>query len=119
MKKADRYFSEYIRLRDKDAPCITCGSYVSDADCGHFLSRRFQSTRYDEKNANKQCAKCNRFEYGNQWEHGLAIDKKFGEGTSHEIYLKSKMNCKRTKYDFDMIAQEYKNKVDELRNRHS
>ena len=74
----------FIRKRDTInglARCITCEKLVSDPDCGHFISRRFQSTRYDEKNAHVQCKKCKPFENGNQYEHGRAIDRKYGEGT--------------------------------------
>ena len=111
--KADRYFSEYIRLRDKDKPCVTCGKYSSDKDCGHFLSRRFESTRFDEKNCHGQCQKCNRFEYGNQYEHGKKIDEMYGEGTSDSLWMKSKMLCKRTQYDYEVLAEYYKRKIDE------
>lgn len=112
--KADRYFSEYIRKRDKNKPCITCGKFTQEKDCGHFLSRRFEATRYDEKNAHGQCLKCNRFENGNQFEHGVAIDKKYGDGTAEKLLQKSKMLCKRTKFDYEYIAKEYKQKTEEL-----
>ena len=65
---------------------------------GHFLSRRFESTRFDEKNVHGQCQKCNRFEYGNQYEHGKRIDEIYGKGTADDLLLKSKMFCKRNQY---------------------
>lgn len=119
-KKADRYFSEYIRKRDTDyrglGQCITCGQWkpYDKLDCGHFISRRFGATRYDEKNANAQCSKCNRFQNGNQYEHGKAIDKKYGEGTADELLQKSKMRCKRTQKDYEWIAREYNKKIDNM-----
>ena len=111
--KADKYFSMYIRVRDsKDGicKCITCGTLdsIKNMDAGHFISRRFEATRYDEKNVHAQCRKCNRFQNGNQYEHGIAIDKKYGEGTSHELYLKSKMICKRNKFDYEEISRKYR-----------
>ena len=109
--KADKYFSLYIRKRDKDKPCITCGRRTTDADCGHFISRRYEATRYDEKNAHGQCIKCNRFEYGNQYAHGQAIDKRYGAGTAEGLLLKSRWTAKRTQYDYEMIAEEFKNKL--------
>jgi len=111
--KADKYFSKYIRLRDYNKPCVTCGSR-DKKDCGHFLSRRFESVRFDEKNAHGQCLKCNRFEYGNQYEHSLKVDEFYGEGTAEELRLKSKMFCNRSKIDYEYIAQEYANKYEEL-----
>lgn len=106
--KADKYFALYIRTRDKDKPCITCGKYTSEKDCGHFISRRFEAVRFDEKNAHGQCLKCNRFEYGNQFEHGKQIDKLYGDGTADSLLQKSKMLCKRNKFDYETIAEEFK-----------
>lgn len=117
-QKADRYFSKYIRERDTDhrgiGHCITCKKPVSkkNADCGHFIRRDRQATRYDEKNAHLQCRKCNRFQSGNQYEHAKAIDEKYGEGTSDELLQKSKMRCKRIQRDFEYLAKEYKEKLD-------
>jgi len=113
-QKADKYFSEYIRNRDSVngiATCITCKKKTTQFDCGHFISRRFQTTRYDEKNAHAQCLKCNRFQNGNQYQHGTAIDEIYGDGTADELLQKSKMLCKRTKSDFEWIAKEYRDKV--------
>ena len=110
-EKADKYFSLFIRERDKDKPCVTCGAYTDSKDCGHFLSRRFESTRYDEQNSHGQCQKCNRFEYGNQYEHGLKIDQMYGKGTAEKLHMKSKMLCKRNQNDYEEIAKYYKNKL--------
>jgi len=112
--KADRYFSSFIRERDKDKPCVTCGKYTDKKDCGHFISRRFESTRFDEKNSHGQCQKCNRFEYGNQYEHSLKIDSMYGKGTSEELNIKSKMLCKRNKFDYEEIATYYREKIKTL-----
>lgn len=114
-QKADRYFSEYIRLRDKNKPCITCAKFTSNKDAGHFISRRFEATRYDEKNVHGQCQKCNRFQYGNQFEFGVRIDEKFGRGTAEKILIKSKQTCIRKQSDYELIADYYKEKVNKLK----
>lgn len=119
-KKADTYFSDYIRKRDTDyrgyGQCITCGQWkpYEKLDCGHFISRGRAATRYDEKNANGQCSHCNRFKSGRQYEHGRAIDDKYGVGTADKLLQKSKMKCKRTKSDYEWLAKEYKDKIKEL-----
>ena len=87
---------------------------MTDTDCENFISRRFQSTRYDEKNAHAQCKKCNRFENGNQYEHGKAIDRKYGEGTADQLLEKSKMKCIRKAHDFEYIAKTYREKIKKL-----
>jgi hypothetical protein len=47
-------------------------------------------TRFDPRNINKQCAGCNLYNDGGPDEHSLAIDKKFGKGTTVELYRLSK-----------------------------
>lgn len=49
-------FSEYIRARDP--ACVTCGS-IEKPTCGHVFSRVAYSTRWDERNAGRQCWPCN------------------------------------------------------------
>lgn len=117
-RKADKYFSEYIRERDSKngvCTCVTCGKRTSEFDCGHFISRRFDTTRYDEKNAHGQCLKCNRFENGNQFEHGVRIDQIHGEGTAQKLLLKSKMVSKRRQSDYERISKEFKVKTENLK----
>lgn len=113
--KAIKYFNKFIRLRDQNKRCITCGTGAV-SDCGHFISCRFEATRFDEKNAHGQCAKCNRFEYGNQFEHGQQIDLLYGSGTASKLSMKSKMFCKRNKFDFETIAALYAQKCKDLEN---
>lgn len=112
-----KWFSLFIRLRDSDyngmCVCITCGKifHYKSGDAGHFISRNHKSTKYDEKNVNAQCAADNRFQSGKQYEHGLAIDKKYGHGTAEFLLLKSKMVCKRKASDFIYMIGEYKLKA--------
>lgn len=115
--KADRYFSEYIRKRDSVngvAKCCTCGKIVSDFDCGHFISRKYEATRYDERNAHAQCLKCNRFESGHQYAHSKHIEAKYGPDVPELLYTKSRMLCKRRQADYEHIASEYKDKLSQI-----
>lgn len=121
MTKADKYFSLYIRQKEAVngyCRCITCGRLFpwNRIDCGHFMSRRYQATRYDEKNCAPQCAACNRFNQGQQFKFGLMIDLKHGEGTAESLLMKSKMTCKRDRFDYEAIAEMYKTKLHELDN---
>lgn len=64
VKKLDKVFSQYIRLRDAMPGgvfrCISCGRTlpIGRADCGHYFSRRHMSTRFDEDNCNAECSYC-------------------------------------------------------------
>jgi hypothetical protein len=119
IKNCDKLFSEYIRKRDCPegyGKCATCGQIksIDKLDNGHFLSRRFLNTRWNEKNANVQCQKCNRFEYGNQYEHGLFIDRKYGKGTAEKLHLLSKFDIKHTKTELKEIAKYFRQKIKAL-----
>jgi hypothetical protein len=98
ISRLDRIFSEYIRLRDADGNgncrCITCPTVANwrSMDAGHFVQRDRKAVRYCEQNVNAQCHCCNRFRSGNQYEHGLAIDRKFGNGTAERLQLISKVS---------------------------
>ena len=71
-KEADKWFSLYIRLKyadwKGDVKCYTCdytNNYKKGIQCGHFASRRFMNTRFDEENAKPQCFACNMYKKGN------------------------------------------------------
>ena len=69
MKKTKDVCHKYIRTRDKEDACISCGRYESEIDstgwdhiwdAGHFLSRgSHPELRFEELNIHKQCVKCN------------------------------------------------------------
>jgi len=83
-------------------------------DAGHFMTRNRKSTKYDEKNVHAQCAKCNRFQSGLQYEMGQYIDKKYGSGVADKLTQKSHMYCKRTRYDLQVLGSHYREEVKKL-----
>ena len=62
-------FNPYIRLRDINEPCISCGRYDHEIDekltggkwdAGHYLSRGASlELRFNPLNCHKQCKSCN------------------------------------------------------------
>lgn len=121
MARADRIFSEYIRLRDADTngscTCITCGRTgdIKEFDAGHFVPRDKKATRYDERNVNAQCQYCNRYRAGEQYRHGQEIDLKYGEGTAQELIEQSKQIIKAGITFYDEVAGKYKELAVSLR----
>jgi len=121
MRKADKVFSEYVRLRDADnqgnIECISCGRKVhwSESDAGHFIDRRHKATRFDERNVNAQCRSCNRFQSGRQFEQSINIDLRYGKGTAHELLAVSRQISKRTAEWYDEIARDYGEQSNEIR----
>ncbi len=64
-KILDAIFSKFIRQKYANqegmADCYTCGQrkLVKELQNGHFVSRSYLATRYDERNCRPQCAGCN------------------------------------------------------------
>lgn len=112
-----KVFSEYTRRRYADqygrVKCFTC-SNVDDwkkMDAGHFITRRQAATKFDELNVMPQCKACNIFGQGKQFEFALELDRVYGEGTAEGLLQKSKMLCKRNRFDFEALIDFYKQKL--------
>ncbi|WP_430827270.1 recombination protein NinG [Chryseobacterium indologenes] len=75
-------FNTFIRLRDRDQPCISCGTTKSDIkyDAGHFWTTGgFPNVRFDEDNCHKQCSNnCNFKKSGNINEYRPRLIEKIG-----------------------------------------
>src|SRR5690606_36814293 len=73
-------FQKYIRLRDKDLPCISCGSFEGVPQGGHYKKAEIYSgVIFDERNCHKQCKKCNVFLGGNEANYRVNLVKRFSE----------------------------------------
>ena len=64
--RAQQAFNAFIRARDADLPCISCGEtnppdlHGGQWDCGHFKTVGANpELRFEERNAHKQCKSCN------------------------------------------------------------
>lgn len=59
-KKLDQVFSLYIRAKYPKY-CYTCNRYGKTLQNGHFISRSYLATRFEEDNCRPQCVGCNVF----------------------------------------------------------
>ena len=74
-------FNTFIRLRDKDAGCVSCGRSLHGLkyDAGHFYSAGGNpSVRFDEDNCFAQCVHCNRDKHGNLLEYAERLPGRIG-----------------------------------------
>jgi len=63
--EAQTAVNKFIKLRDKDLPCISCGEHRSSYDAGHYLARSIRpELRFNEDNIHKQCVYCNNYNKG-------------------------------------------------------
>jgi hypothetical protein len=58
-----KIFNAYIRERDKDKPCISCGKFKPIIQAGHYWTvRMYDALRFDEDNCHGECPGCNGFD---------------------------------------------------------
>ena len=66
-REAQQAFNQWVRLRDADKPCISCGRHhEGQYHAGHYLSVGSRpELRYEPLNVWKQCSPCNAHLSGN------------------------------------------------------
>tara|TARA_R110000868_G_scaffold337627_2_gene598531 strand:- start:2708 stop:3259 length:552 start_codon:yes stop_codon:yes gene_type:complete len=72
-------FNTFIRVRDKNLPCISCGkTKVEEFHAGHYIATTYQYHRFNEDNVHKQCSQCNTHLRGNLIPYRIELIKKIG-----------------------------------------
>jgi hypothetical protein len=106
--EAQKVFNLWIRNRDKDLGCISCGS-VCLKEAGHYISAGANTLlRFHEWNVNGQCIKCNRFLGGNYEYYRVGLIKKIG--LHNILQLEAFLNKPKrwTQNELDKIIEKYK-----------
>lgn len=120
VKKLDRIFSLYIRLRDAMpngyTRCISCGKIkrFEDMDCGHFHSRIHMSTRFDEDNCNSECQACNRFSADHLIAYQTNLIRKIGINRFEKLGIQAKSTRHWLDSELEDRIEYYTKKVNEL-----
>lgn len=117
----DSVFSEFIRLSGADYrgfnKCFTCGKTMhwKELQCGHFVSRRHMSLRFDPKNCKPQCNDCNCTKSGNLEVYRKRLEIEFG--LPHLWYLDNKKSneCHWSDIELDIMIIHYRSQVRELK----
>ena len=115
-------FNTYIRIRDKDLPCITCGTTKPvKYDAGHFYSvGGYPNLRFDEDNVHKQCSNnCNVHLSGNLHKYRIELPKKIGEKRFAELVEKAHIyNGKLSIPEIQEKITHYKTLTNKITNQH-
>ena len=83
-KEAQAAFNAYIRYRDRDRSCISCGArcdtkFGGAIDAGHYRSRGSAShLAFHQHNCHSQCVRCNRYLSGNVVEYRKRLIDRIG-----------------------------------------
>ena len=117
----DRVFSIYTRLRYADkngiVKCVTCGQpdHWKFMDCGHFVSRHNQSTRWDEINCQPQCKICNQAKGGKPKEFEDYLVEKYGRDEVECLKGRGHSTSKLFQWEIENYITVYKNRITGLK----
>lgn len=113
VKKLDKVFSQYIRLRDAfpngTFRCISCGHIkpFEQADAGHYHSRRHMSTRFDEENVSSECRACNRFSADHLIGYRENLIRKIGIQRFQLLEVKAHSTKKWSCFELEQLIKYY------------
>ena len=120
--KADlqKIFNEFIRLRDKDQPCISCGQFKT-LQAGHYYSvKGYDGLRFNEDNVHGECASCNCWDESHLIHYGLNLPDRIGVERNRDLFINAANykhdGYKWCRYELAEMIELYKKKVAELKN---
>ncbi|EAN6732557.1 TPA: recombination protein NinG [Salmonella enterica subsp. enterica serovar Muenchen] len=120
IKQAQQAVNAFIRERDRDLPCISCGTLTSAQwDAGHYrTTAAAPQLRFDERNIHKQCVVCNQHKSGNLVPYRVMLIERIGIAAVDEIESDHKRH-RWTTEECKAIKAEYQQKLKDLRDSRS
>lgn len=114
-KELETIVNEYVRLRDQDKPCISCGAHPGTftITAGHYYpAGTYKNIRYDLININGQCWwNCNKNKSGNLIEYRKGLVKRYGEEAVIDLDKRSLKSPKFTVPDLIEMKKTFKLKI--------
>ena len=118
IKQAQQAVNSYVRERDRDLPCVSCGTMTAaQFDAGHYrTTAAAPQLRFDPRQIWKQCSVCNQHKSGNIPPYRIELIKRIGlaeveniEG-NHDRHRWTIEECKAIKAEYQaklkqLIAQ--------------
>jgi hypothetical protein len=119
-KKLDSTFSQYIRRKyankDSMVKCYTCSTvrHWKEMQNGHFISRTYLVTRFDENNCRPQCVGCNMFHHGKPLDFEENLKRELGEGLIETMKSSRHQIVKLDRVWYEVKIHEYQTILDSL-----
>lgn len=116
LKEAQVVVNQYIRLRDADLPCVSCGRFHDGQwHAGHFRSAGgHPELRFEPLNIWRQCAPCNTHKSGDLVNYRAELVRRIG--AEKVEWLEGPHEAKRyTIDDLKAIKAEYRAKIKALK----
>lgn len=116
MRETQAVFNEWIRLRDADLPCVSCGRHhQGQYHAGHYRTVAANpEIRFEPLNVWKQCAPCNNHKSGDIVNYRIELVKRIG--AEKVEWLEGPHKAKRyTIEDLKAIKAECRAKIKQLK----
>lgn len=116
LKELQTVFNKFIRLRDRDLPCISCGRFHQGKyDAGHYRTvGGSPELRFNEDNVHAQCVPCNRHLHGNIANYRINLIEKIGVERVELLERKDLPPLKLSIDEIKELIKTYKAKCKEL-----
>lgn len=116
LKDLQKVFNKFIRLRDKNQPCISCGRYHQGKyDAGHYKTVGGNpELRFNEDNCHAQCVPCNQHLHGNIVNYRVGLIERIGIERVEFLEKKDHPPLKLTDDEIKEKIAFYKKKIKEL-----
>jgi len=109
-------FNTFIRMRDADKPCISCGVLkCEEFHAGHYIASTYQYHRFNEHNVHKQCSKCNTHLRGNLIPYRIELINRIGLAEVEYLEDSRHMMLEITIPELKEKIKEYKEKIKNIR----
>lgn len=116
LKEAQAAFNEWVRYRDRDLPCVSCGRFHQGQwHAGHYRTVGGNpELRFEPLNVWKQCAPCNNHKSGDIVNYRIELVRRIG--AKKVEWLEGPHEPKRYRIeDLKAIKAEYKAKTREIK----
>jgi len=116
-KELQTIVNKFIRLRDKDQPCISCEKPLNTKfDAGHFYpAGSYKNLRFNEDNIHGQCVACNQHRHGNLLEYRPRLIKRIGQDRTDELDRLRNIPAHFMIDELKELKEVYKEKIKKLK----
>ena len=114
LKMTQTVVNAYVRLRDINKGCITCGTDLRGRkfDAGHFFSvGAYPNIRFNLDNIHGQCVPCNQHKHGNNAEYFIKLPKRIGLDRFNVLLEIRHKAIKYSVEELKELIKEYKLKI--------
>lgn len=120
--RLDSVFSKYIRLKYAYSggicQCVSCGALKDwkEIQNGHYMSRGYMSTRFDEDNCRPQCVSCNMYNQGNIQMYRRRLVSQIGEHRVNRVEVRARTEIRKyADFEYEELIRRYQGEVKRLK----